>query len=101
MLIIGMEQNLCTEKEIHEFDKLPFKNKIFFSSKNLPEVKSNIAIGIGCLQSNCFVAEFEEKGEIGDPYKMGHVLYRYIENLKIKEKNDKRPKMIQLASQTY
>ena len=52
MLIIGMEQNLCTEKEIHEFDKLPFKNKIFFSSKNLPEVKSN-----------CFVAEFEEKGE--------------------------------------
>ena len=67
MLIICMEQNLCTEKEIREFDKLPFKDKIFFSSKNLPEVKSN-----------CFVKEFEEKGEVGDPYKMGHVLYHQL-----------------------
>lgn len=67
MLIICMEQNLCTEKEIREFDKLPFKDKIFFSSKNLPEVKSN-----------CLVKEFEEKGEVGDPYKKGHVLYRYL-----------------------
>ena len=67
LFIIGMEQNLCTEKEIREFDKLPFKDKIFFSSKNLPEVKSN-----------CFVAEFEEKEEIGDPYKKGHILYRYF-----------------------
>lgn len=67
MFIIVMEQNLCTEKEIREFGKLPFKDKIFFSSKNPPEVKSN-----------CFVAEFEEKGEVGDPYKKGHVLYRYL-----------------------
>lgn len=67
LFIIGMEQNLCTEKEIREFDKLPFKDKIFFSSKNLPEVKSN-----------CFVSEFEEKGEIGDPYKTGHALYHQL-----------------------
>ena len=72
MLIIGMEQNLCTEKEIREFDKLPFKDKIFFSSKNLPEVKSNV-----------FIEEYKRCGEVLDPYKYGHMYYReLIKNIK-------------------
>ena len=67
LFIIGMEQNLCTEKEIREFDGLPFKNKIFFSSKK-----------INGLKSNCFMSEFENQGEVGDPYRKGHVFYRYL-----------------------
>lgn len=69
LLIIGMEQNLCTENEIKEFDKLPFERKIFYSSKNLPECKSN-----------CFIPEFVQKGEVGDPYKEGHVFYKHMVN---------------------
>lgn len=67
LFIIGMEQNLCTEKEIREFDRLPFNNKVFFSSKE-----------IDGLKSNCFMSEFANKGEVGDPYKKGHVFYKYL-----------------------
>ena len=72
LLIIGMEQNLCTEADIRAFDTLPFERKVFFSTKNMPELKSNV-----------FVQEFEGMDSVGDPYKCGHVFYRYlIEKLK-------------------
>lgn len=67
LLVIGMEQNLCTEECIKEFDKLPYNKKIFFSTKNLPECKSN-----------CYMKEFADAGEVGDPYKYGHVYYEKI-----------------------
>lgn len=67
LFIIGMEQNLCSETEIREFDQLPFKKKIFFSSKEIDGLKSNV-----------FMSEFANKGEVGDPYKKGHVFYRYL-----------------------
>lgn len=67
LLIIGMEQNLCTVDDIASFDKLPYKRKIFFSSRQIPE-----------LESNCFVSEFQDKGEVGDPYKNGHIFYREL-----------------------
>lgn len=67
LLIIGMEQNLCTERDIYAFDQLPFKRKIFFSSKQLSDSKSNI-----------YMPEFEDKGEVGDPYGMGHLFYKYM-----------------------
>lgn len=66
LLIIGMEQNLCTENEIRAFDKLLFKNKIFFSSKNLS------------FQSNVYIKEFAEDGEVGDPYRRGDLFYKYL-----------------------
>lgn len=66
MLVLGMEQNLCTEKEIKEFDKLYFPKKIFFSTKKLD------------LESNVYIPEFESLGEVGDPYKKGHVFYKYL-----------------------
>ena len=67
LFIVGMEQNLCTEKEIRDFDRLPFENKIFFSSKSLPE-----------LESNCFVDDFRDEGEVGDPYRKADVFYREL-----------------------
>lgn len=66
MLILGMEQNLCTENEIREFDTLPFANKYFFSSKDIP------------LPSNIFMKEFVSDGEVGDPYKKGHLFYKHL-----------------------
>lgn len=66
LLIIGMEQNLCQEKDIYTFDQLPYKNKYFFSTKNI-QTKSNI-----------FITEFAKMGEVGDPYKMGHIFYKYL-----------------------
>lgn len=67
LLIIGMEQNLCTVDDIYAFDKLPYKRKIFFSSRQLPD-----------LESNCYLSEFESKGEVGDPYKKADVFYREL-----------------------
>lgn len=67
LFVIGMEQNLCTEKDIVDFDKLPFKNKFIFTTRNLSDLKSNI-----------FIKEFDGKGEVGDPYKKAHVFYRYL-----------------------
>lgn len=67
LLVIGMEQNLCTEKLIRDFDILPFEHKIFFSSKNIPECKSNIQM-----------QEFVSKGEVGDPYMQADLFYREL-----------------------
>ena len=64
LLIIGMEQNLCTIDDIKAFDKLPFEKKIFFSSKDLPQFKSN-----------CYISEFKDNGEVGDPYRKADVFY--------------------------
>lgn len=67
LLIIGMEQNLCTINDIKAFDQLPFENKIFFSTKELPQFKSN-----------CYIHDFKEKGEVGDPYRKADVFYREL-----------------------
>lgn len=67
LLIIGMEQNLCTLEDIKAFDRLPFENKCFFSTKELPS-----------LMSNCYLTEFKEKGEVGEPYKKADVFYREL-----------------------
>ena len=67
LLIVGMEQNLCSIDDIKAFDALPYANKYFFSSKDL----------LG-LKSNCFIPEFREKGEVGEPYKQAHVFYREL-----------------------
>ena len=62
-----MEQNLCTINDIKAFDQLPFENKIFFSTKELPLFKSN-----------CYIPDFKEKGEVGDPYRKADVFYREL-----------------------
>lgn len=67
LLIIGMEQNLCSINDIMAFDQLPFENKYFFSTKELPEVKSN-----------CYLPDFKDVGEVGDPYRKADVFYREL-----------------------
>lgn len=70
LFIIGMEQNLCTEDCIRSFDKLNFERKLFFSSKNLPDLKSN-----------CFLELFAEQEEVGDPYKRADAFYKALTEL--------------------
>lgn len=77
LFIIGMDQNLCSEKNIIDFDNLPFKQKIFFSSKN---IKGNSIV---------FMKEFENCGQVGDPYKKGHIFYRYLVNKLYQDKINK------------
>lgn len=67
LFVIGMEQNLTTVEHIKQFDALPFKNKIFFSSKNLQEFKSN-----------CCIDDFTVQGEVGDPYRCAEIFYREL-----------------------
>ena len=67
LLVIGMDQNRCTEQDIRIFDTLPFKRKLIFSTHKITGVKSNI-----------FMKEFAGKNSVGDPYKKGHIYYRYL-----------------------
>lgn len=72
LLVIGFEQNLCTGKQIREFDSLPYSRKFFFSSKNIADCRSNI-----------YMPEFTSKGEVGDPYLKAYLYYEnLIERLK-------------------
>ena len=66
LLIIGMEQNLCTEEDMKTFAKLSFKDKLLFSS--IP-VQSEYII---------YMPEFSGLGQVGDPYRKGHVFYKYL-----------------------
>lgn len=63
LIVIGMDQNLCTDNDIINFEKLHFKRKIFFSSRP----------GRGT-----FMKEFAKQGQVGDPYKKAHIFYRYL-----------------------
>lgn len=67
LLIIGMEQNLCTLQDIKEFNNLPFKRKIMFSTHNIKGIKSN-----------CFVKEFAGLDSVGSPYESADVYYKYL-----------------------
>lgn len=69
LMVIGMEQNLCTIDNVKAFDKLPFEKKIFFSTKNILNVKSN-----------CFLNVFAAQGEVGDPYQKGDIFYKELIN---------------------
>ena len=68
LLIVGMDQNRCTEADIKAFDRLPFKQKMFFSSK---EVEG---------QSIIYLREFADKGQVGDPYRKADVFYKHLIN---------------------
>jgi uncharacterized protein (DUF1919 family) len=67
LVIIGMGQNLCQISDIISFEKLPYKHKYIFTTKKLPDLKSNI-----------YMKEFSENTEVGDPYKKGHIFYKYL-----------------------
>lgn len=66
LFIVGMQQNLCTEKDITAFDALPFKHKVMFSTSQLP------------LRSNIYMPEFAGSDSVGDPYRKGHIFYKHL-----------------------
>lgn len=66
LLILGMEQNLCSKDDIVAFDSLTFEHKIMFSTQDLH------------LDSNVFIKEFVRRGEVGNPYLDADVFYKYL-----------------------
>ena len=68
LLVIGMEQNLCNDQIMCDFDILPFEKKVFFSTKEMN------------LHSVVAIEEFANKSDVGDPYKKGHIFYKYLVN---------------------
>lgn len=66
LLIVGMQQNLCTDKDIKDFDALPYENKIMFSCIPLD------------LKSNEYMPEFRNTDNVGDPYKDGDLFYKHL-----------------------
>lgn len=66
LLIIGMDQNLCTEADVRAFDSLPFERKIMFSRYDFP------------LASNEYMPEFAGCDSVGDAYRKGHIFYRHL-----------------------
>ena len=69
LLVVGMEQNICSEQDIKEFDTLPFKNKIIFTTHDYKDLKSN-----------CFIKEFAGMESVQDPYRKADVYYKYLTN---------------------
>lgn len=74
ILVIGMEQNLCTLSDIYDFDNLPYERKVMFTSRYLPEVKSNI-----------YLKDFDGRDEVGDAYRSSDIFYRELINYFSKE----------------
>lgn len=66
MLLIAMEQNGCLEEDVKAFDEIPFKRKLIFCSKPYP------------YKSVVYIKEFRKLGQVGDPYKKGHIFYKYF-----------------------
>lgn len=66
LLLIGSEQNGCTEEDVKTFDAIPYPRKLYFCSKPYP------------YKSVVYIPEFAKFGHAGDPYKKGHVYYKYL-----------------------
>lgn len=66
LLVVGMQQNLCGEQDLIDFDKLPFKNKVMFA---------NLPIELDSIE---YVEEFKGKDAVGDPYRKAPVFYRHL-----------------------
>ena len=66
LLLVGSEQNGCTEEDVKAFDSIPYGKKLYFCSHPYP------------YKSVVYIKEFAKLGHVGDPYKKGHVLYKYL-----------------------
>lgn len=66
LLFIASEQNGCTEADVKAFDAIPHPRKLFFCSKPYP------------YASVVYIKEFSKLGYAGDPYKKGHIYYKYL-----------------------
>lgn len=68
IILIAFEQNGCTENDVKAFNDLPSKNKLFFCST---------PYNYECV---VYIKEFSKLGHVGDPYKKGHIYYKYFLN---------------------
>lgn len=51
LLIIGLQQNLCTENDIYDFDKLPFENRFIFQITILIQKVMSICLSLKTLRA--------------------------------------------------
>ncbi len=65
-ILIGCEQNGCTEEDVKNFDNIPHCKKLFFTSKPYP------------YASVVYIPEFSSLGYVGDPYKKSYIYYKYL-----------------------
>lgn len=80
LYIIGTDRDLCTEKLLLEFDKLPMKNKVIFTSKKYENIKSAV-----------FLKKYKNKSQIGDTtvyrnYEKGFDLIKWLNTGLIEKK---------------
>ena len=54
MFIMSTDRDGCTKEDIIQFDKLPYKNKVIFTHKIYPDIKSTF-----------YIKGFENAGEVG------------------------------------
>lgn len=66
VVTFGCELDLCKEEDIKNFDNLQFAKKFFFTSNDYN------------LDSAIFIKEFLREQYVGDPYRYGHVFYKYL-----------------------
>ncbi|MGX2947845.1 DUF1919 domain-containing protein [Frederiksenia canicola] len=67
LFVMMTERDGCEYQDLMEFDALPFKNKVVFTHKNYPEIKS--AVYIQGFENNAMVGDiFEYTGLNGNRY---------------------------------
>lgn len=64
LFFVFTDKDLCDYNLIQEFDMLDIENKIIFTSKYMPEIKSSI-----------YIPYFKGKSEIGNLFSNYHTLY--------------------------
>jgi uncharacterized protein (DUF1919 family) len=71
MFLIMSDRNHCTYEDLITFDNLPFKNKIVFTHKPYPEIKSAV-----------YIKGFEEESEVGvlSDWKPTFLKRRYLDD---------------------
>ncbi len=90
LFILFTDQEGCTRAELEQFDKLIFKNKVAFTNKSYPELKSTFYIkGFEDRSSvgNCF--EFETKS-IGKKYYDQFNYVAWFNNTMLQENRQKK-----------
>ncbi|VGM94906.1 Exopolysaccharide biosynthesis protein [uncultured Avibacterium sp.] len=67
LFIIMTDRDGCTEQDLNDFDALPYKNKVVFTHKPYPEIRSAFYIE-GFEQQDCVGDLFAYSGWLGKRY---------------------------------
>lgn len=67
LLVVGSERDLCDESIIRRFQKLPYKNKVFFTAKKYDDDEFLVHI-----------KDYEKQGFIGDIYAENEKIHKYF-----------------------